>query len=143
MTNDQDYLRLLAIFHYVVGGLCGLCACIPIFHLSVGIGLVSGAFTPPSGPPPPAAFGWLFIVVATVAIVTGWALAVGLVVAGWMLQQRRAYYFCLVMAGVACLFQPFGTVLGILTIVVLARPQAKALFDRARPYPNPEEAIRV
>jgi hypothetical protein len=42
------------------------------------------------------------------------------------------------MAGVACLFMPFGTVLGIFTIIVLVRPQVKALFDTMAPpvYPR-------
>ncbi len=38
--------------------------------------------------------------------------------------------FCLVMACVACLFMPFGTVLGVFTIIVLARPSVQTLFSR-------------
>jgi hypothetical protein len=44
MTNDAEHLRLLSIFHYVVGGLSALCACFPFIHLAIGIGIVSGAF---------------------------------------------------------------------------------------------------
>jgi hypothetical protein len=33
------------------------------------------------------------------------------------------------MAAVACIFVPFGTVLGVLTIIVLTRPSVRALFD--------------
>lgn len=31
--KDLEHLRLLSIFHYVVGGLIALFACFPIIHL--------------------------------------------------------------------------------------------------------------
>ena len=37
---------------------------------------------------------------------------------------------CIVMAALACLSMPFGTVLGVFTIIVLARPSVQALFSR-------------
>jgi hypothetical protein len=37
------------------------------------------------------------------------------------------------MAGVACMFMPFGTVLGVFTIVVLLRDSVKELFGVAEP----------
>jgi hypothetical protein len=33
---DNEHLKLLAIFHYVLAGLSGLLACIPIIHVSIG-----------------------------------------------------------------------------------------------------------
>jgi hypothetical protein len=38
----------------------------------------------------------------------------------------------LVMACIECLFIPFGTILGVLTIVVLARESVRALFAPAQ-----------
>ena len=38
------------------------------------------------------------------------------------------YTFCFVMAALACAFFPFGTILGIFTIVVLVRPGVKEMF---------------
>ncbi len=37
MQQDEEHLKLLSIFHYVVGGLAALFACFPIFHLIMGI----------------------------------------------------------------------------------------------------------
>jgi len=34
-----------------------------------------------------------------------------------------------VMAAIECIFMPFGTVLGVFTIVVLARPSVKEMFE--------------
>jgi len=36
----------------------------------------------------------------------------------------------MVIAGIECLFMPFGTVLGVFTLVVLVRPSVKELFLR-------------
>jgi hypothetical protein len=35
-----------------------------------------------------------------------------------------------VVAGISCISIPYGTVLGILTFLVLARPSIRAVFDR-------------
>ena len=37
MQQDEEHLKLLSIFHYVVGGLAALFACFPIFHLIIGV----------------------------------------------------------------------------------------------------------
>lgn len=133
MTTNQDeqHLNILSIFHYVVGGLTALFACLPIFHLAIGISMLSGGF----GPPPPdeafpfRLFGLLFVIVPATIILLGWGLAVTIALAGYYLSKRRNYTFCLVVAGLECIFMPFGTVLGIFTIIVLVRPSVKALFE--------------
>jgi len=58
----------------------------------------------------------------------GWAMAICLAVAGRKLKQRRNYVFCLAAAGIACLFQPVGVILGVFTFIVLLRPSVKELF---------------
>ncbi|CAN5179897.1 hypothetical protein BH09SUM1_BH09SUM1_27750 [soil metagenome] len=44
--KSVDYLRLLAIFHYIVAGIMVLCGCFPIFH--VAIGAMVAFYPPPS-----------------------------------------------------------------------------------------------
>jgi hypothetical protein len=130
--DDERYLRLLSIFHYIVGGLIALCSTLPVFHFAIGIGLVTGGFPAAGsgGPPPPAAMGWMFVIVAGAMIVFGWSVAIGLMIAGQFLSKRRHYVYCLVMAGLACMFQPFGVMLGVFTFIVLLRPGVKELFGR-------------
>ena len=77
---------------------------------------------------PPAFFGWFFVVIAVLIMAVIWTMAGLTYVAGRRLGERRSYTFCLVIAGVLCLFMPLGTVLGVFTIVVLQRPSVKALF---------------
>ncbi len=79
---------------------------------------------------PPAFFGWIFIRIAGGSMVTlGWTLAALVLAAGRMLARRRRYLFCLVVAGIECVFMPLGTVLGVFTIIVLVRPSVKAAFE--------------
>ena len=44
-------------------------------------------------------------------------------------SRRKHYTFCFVMACVECLSVPFGTVLGVFTILVLNRASVKELFN--------------
>ena len=130
MNQDEEHLKLLSIFHYVVGGLAGLFALFPVFHLILGLVLI---FAPgqleAEGEAPPAFIGWFFVVFAAMFITMGWVLAGCVIAAGRCLARRRRYLFCLVMAGIECMFMPFGTVLGVLTIIVLMRESVKELFS--------------
>ncbi len=42
--EDGEHLKLLSIFHYVVAGLAGLFACLPLLHMAFGILMLTGAF---------------------------------------------------------------------------------------------------
>ena len=129
-SDDQQYLQLLSIFHYVVAGMIGLFACLPIFHFTIGIALFIGGVTQrqESEALPMAFMGLLFAVIAGSIILFGWVLAVCIALAGRSLATKKRYMFCLVMAGIECAFTPFGTILGVFTIVVLVRPSVKELF---------------
>lgn len=128
-AEDVEYLRLLSIFHYVVGGLAMLLACIPFLHLFVGVGLATGAFD--TTEPPVRAIGVVVAVIAVLFILSGWAFGVALMVAGRFLATHRHHTYCLVVAAVSCAFMPFGTVLGVFTILLLMRPRVRALFGDA------------
>ena len=126
MTQTEEHLKLLSLFHYIVGGLTALFACFPFIHLALGIALLYGAMD--GKEPAPRFIGWMFVVIATVFILLGWIMAGLIVAAGRKLQRRRARTFCLVVAGIECLIVPFGTVLGVFTIVVLMQDTARELF---------------
>ena len=131
MNQDEEHLRLLSIFHYVVGGLLALFACIPFIHLFIGLLMLFAPEIFGPGPnQPPRAFGLMFVVIACVIILIGWALAGAVIWAGRCLAQQRHHTFCLVVAALSCFFVPVGTVLGVFTIVVLVRTSVKTLFER-------------
>ena len=128
MNQDEQNLDLLGIFHYIVGGMTAFFACFPIIHLVIGIALISGKFD--GGDPPPAFFGWLFVIIASVFILFGWVLAAIIIIAGRRLRQRRSQTFCFVVACVECIVMPFGTVLGVFTIIHLSRDSVRQLFTK-------------
>jgi hypothetical protein len=126
MSQDLEHLRLLSIFHFVLAAMAALVACVPLIHLALGVAMVSGVMEP--GDDGVRVAGCFFIAIASVFILTGWTYAACMVAAGRFLGQRRRYTFCLVMAAISCLFMPFGTVLGVFTIIVLTRDSVKELF---------------
>ena len=129
INRDEEHLRLLAIFHFVCAGFAALVACIPIIHLVLGlVMLLTPQIFGPGKDQPPAFLGLIFVLFASVFILVGWTFAVLLAWAGRCLARRKHHTFCFVMACVACLFQPFGAVLGVFTIIVLLRPSVKARF---------------
>jgi hypothetical protein len=130
MTNDEEHLRLLSIFHFILGGLYAIFACIPLLHLALGIGMVTGGISEPRGSPFPLRFmGGFFIVFSLLFIILGWSYSISMIMAGRRLRQRRAYTYCMVMAALTCAQVPLGTCLGVFTIVVLARPSVKLMFE--------------
>jgi hypothetical protein len=138
MHQDLQHLRLLAIFHYVFGALVMFFASFFLFYLGLGLVMV---LSPSSmgGPPPPPALGWMFVLIGGTAVILGWAIGICLMLAGRFLNRRTHYIYCLVMAGVAALLPPLGTVLGVFTFIVLLRPSVKHFFEtRELPY-DPEE----
>jgi len=128
MTQDEQYLRILSIFHYVVAGIATLFSLCPSIHLVLGIIMAGGGLRDPNDPLPTILVGWFFIVFASIWILLGLAFAVAVLAAGRNLQAKRRYMFCLVMACIQCMFMPFGTILGAFTIVILLRPSVKTRF---------------
>jgi hypothetical protein len=79
--------------------------------------------------PVPTLFGLIFAAIAGVAILIGWGLGICEILTGHYLTARKNYTFCIVVAGISCAFFPFGTVLGVLTIIVLSKPEVKEMFE--------------
>jgi ABC-type Fe3+ transport system permease subunit len=132
MNQDLEHLRLLAIFHYVVAGLGALVACFPLIYLVLGLVMIFA----------PATFegrhhhdemiwipGLFLSAFGSALALAGWAFATCVFLAGRNLARQRRYTFCLVMGAIMCIFVPFGTVLGVFTLIVLLRPSVRPLFE--------------
>lgn len=127
--EDDDHLRLLSLFHYVVAAIVFLVACLPLIHFAVGAALLTGVIpAEPDEQIGARVAGCGLLGFSGLIILAGWATAAALVVAGRFLAQRRRWTFCLVVAALSCLFAPLGTVLGVFTIIVLMRESVKAQF---------------
>jgi hypothetical protein len=137
MMRDAEHLKLLGIFHYVMAGLS--CLGLVFGGIYVAMGFVmkntlahAAAHSPAGSTPPPAAMAdtmmWFMVGYGAIAGIISLLFVVGYFLTARYLAQRRYRSFCLVIAGISCLVIPFGTVLGIFTILVLCRPTVERLF---------------
>jgi len=128
---DLQHLKALSICHYVLGGLTAFVSSFFLIHVVMGIMTIASPsfMSGGSGPPPPAAIGWMFLVIGSGAVLVGWTFSVLVIIAGRLLARRKHHLFCMIMAGVCCAWAPLGTVLGVFTLIVLLRPSVKELFQ--------------
>jgi hypothetical protein len=138
--RDIEHLNILGICHYVWGGLVMLFGCLGLFYIVLGIMFINGTMPGPNpvmngpspafngAPGPPPQFGWIFVIMGAGFILFSWTLGILSLFAGYNLRARRRRTFCMVVAGFNCLSIPLGTVLGVFTFIVLARPTMTGLF---------------
>lgn len=129
-VRDAEHLKLLSIFYYVAGGLTALVSLIPLIHVLLGSVILVGS-TRQDGPP--AVLGGLLMLIGGTIIVVGMTIAAIKIYAGYCLSRRRNRTFCFIAAAVSLLAFPYGTILGVLTIVVLLRDSVRDLFE---PHPS-------
>lgn len=142
MNENESQLHSLAIAHYCVGGVMVLFACVPLFHMFFGLAMIMGwgdvqealitqnDSLPMPQPFPPQLFGWFFFAMGLVFFLIGQATSIAIVASGRYLKRRKNYTFSFVIACVACMFIPIGTILGVFTIIVLSRESVKGLYSR-------------
>jgi len=141
VSDNEQHLRLLTIFHYIVAGLTAVVALFPLIHFTVGWFLLH-APPPKNGEPPPAFIGYLFMVLGAGFFLAGQTFAACIFAAGRCIHSRNRYWFVFIMACFECAFFPFGTVLGVFTIVVLSRPVVKQMFGVSLPDQRTESGIQ-
>ncbi len=123
---DEEQLKWLSIFYWVHGGVIAMYAPIALIYVIFGIVIT---MVPSSGASaPPAAFGFMFAGIAGVVFVVMAGMALLTILTGFWLRRRRNRIVCLVVGALSCLSIPYGTMLGVFTFIVLARPSVAALF---------------
>jgi hypothetical protein len=127
---NGEHLRILGIAYYVSAAFTAFFSLFALFYVGMGFVFVviarqesAGADAPPEAMGLVMALigGLIFLMMATI---TGLKFYVGR-----CLQRRRQRILCLIVAAVGCLEIPYGTALGVLTFIVLARPEVKRQFD--------------
>lgn len=139
---DDSHLKLLSIFYYIVAGLTALFSCIFLIHIAIGIAVLSGKMpmNNANNPPPPGfdkAFGSIFIVIGSLAILFGWTMAVMNFIVARSLRARKRRLLILIIAGLNCASVPIGTILGVFTFVVMFRPSVESEFRANQVLPAP------
>jgi hypothetical protein len=130
VNSDLHYLNLLSIFHYILGGMKFLIGFVPLIYVVIGmIMLLAPEKHGGNEEFPKVLFGGLMVFFGLGFAVATWVMAVMMIIAGHKLSRRKSYMFCLVIACIECLSTPFGTILGVFTIILLSRPSVKELFN--------------
>jgi hypothetical protein len=133
--RDLDHLKLLAIFHYIVGGLTIAMSSFFLIHFTMLILVYVNPEMvpdPPQGQQPPQVLWLVLACVVGGLILLGWTFGILTIVSGRMLLKHRARTFSFIIAGLNCLFFPYGTALGVCTLLVLTRDSVRQLYDQQR-----------
>jgi len=129
--KDAEHIKLLSIFHFVFAGL----ALLGIAFLFLHYFMMHTIFSNPAlwktqkdmAPPPQFildVFVWFYVFMGAAMVIAGAAN----VLSGVFLRQKKHRVFSMVIGGLNCLQIPFGTALGVLTIVVLSRDSVRELY---------------
>jgi hypothetical protein len=130
MNQDLEHLKLISIFHYIVGGLACFCGLLWILYIVSGIILIFASGSMASDDRMGASIGGVVaIVVGVFLFVLFEAYGILCIIAGRKYAKHQGYWFCFVLAVFTCLNFPLGTALGVFTIIVLNRPSVKTLFQ--------------
>jgi len=130
--RERDGLAFLAGAHWAVAGLAFLSASVPAFYASLGLDMVFAGTTPARvdsgwrvlG----TGLGWVAAVFAYVMLLTASARS---------LRLRRHYRLVVATNVLSLAFLPFGTVLGLTTLVVLRHREVREQFGRAVAHRGP------
>lgn len=137
--EDESHLHLLSVFHFVMGGLYTLgIGFIALHFLMMRLFMTmpqgpraSTSIGIPATPPPPVMPPEIMTIMIGFYIVAGLviaSLATGNILSGVWLRKRIQHTMTFVVAAINCAFFPFGTVLGVFTIIVLQRPTVKMTY---------------
>ncbi|MEM7481097.1 MAG: hypothetical protein AAF481_07970 [Acidobacteriota bacterium] len=132
IEQKKNHLDLLAIGYFILGGFCLLIPLFALLYLGLGTFMVV-APDEFNGDAPPAAVGCFVMAIGGFLILLGMAYALLMIWTGLNLRRRQRRMFCLVMAGISALNMPFGTILGVFTMVLLTQPDVQALFENGPP----------
>ena len=129
MTKDEQDLNQLATFHYVWGGISVFFACLPLIYMLVGLLLLVAPELMNDMESdeefPVQIMGILFAAGGLFAFILSQAIAICIILSGKFLAHRKNYMFSFIMACFICMMFPFGSILGIFTIITLSRESVK------------------
>ena len=143
VDRDQEHLRLLKLGYYILAGIGAFTALFSLLFIGMGVLFASGAIpAQPGSADDPRLAGLIFLGMGFAFLLLCLAGTWLVYYTGRSLGERRRWTFCMVVAVLCCLQVPWGTVIGVCTIIVLNRPEVKASFQRpAPPPPVPSPAL--
>lgn len=130
---DEEQLRPLPVCYWVLGATSTLMSLYGLVYVAMGVMFASVPWDEapnPSDAPPEGLFLLLFGGMGLAFLLFFGIIATLQILTGFWIRKRRRRVACLITAGISCTFVPFGTLIGVLTFLVMFRPSVKALFDQ-------------
>jgi len=149
-----DRLRLLSLGYYISGGIGAVLVSFFLIHFFMLLAfsfipasqwntpaptpgnahyaspspIPTASPTPSNDQAPPAIMFRILAGVIGLIIICGWTLGALTAYAGHCIKKRKHKVFIYVMAGINCIWIPYGTLLGIATILLFQWPEVQAEF---------------
>ncbi len=141
-VTDEEQLRWLPVGYWVSAGFIGAYALfmasyfafIGVLFLSIPEGDASG---------PPAGMAWALLGFGAVMFLAMAAVTTLKAMSGFWIRKRTHRVWILATAAISCLEVPYGTLLGVLTFLVMTRPSVRALFDLSESDSTSDATVSV
>jgi hypothetical protein len=127
--SDQSSLNSLAVCHFAYAVLLALGGLIPLGGVLFGIGLVSSLTAAHARGAGGFIMGGAFLIVLGALAALLWVKAALVFFSGLGLRRGKHRMLSQVVACLCCLNMPLGTLLGVFTLMVLARPSVRAGYE--------------
>lgn len=129
-TGKSQALELAGIFHYVLAALIFLGGLPALIMMGIGTVSVMGVLSdrPHDMNIALLVLGLIFFAGPMLYLAVTLVMAILVLMAGRRISRRTNLAFCQVIAGLECLCVPFGTVLGIWTLILLTKDVVKNEF---------------
>jgi hypothetical protein len=131
---DAEHLNLLALFHYISGGLT-LSMSMMFFAQTAFLKLMLSNFSIPQdvNKIPPEQFEMVFdgmIWIVGIFAALGFIYGICEILSGRFIKARKNKLFSILISIPRILLIPYGTILTICTLIVLDRSSVKSLYDK-------------
>jgi len=123
-VETRDHLKLLGVFYYVIALLAIPMLLMLVFQEWIFDWMTNEARAQGIDAPFQLYFRLAqgaFALMAIVHLVAG-------IYIGNCFRRQKHHTLCIVAAAIVCLSFPLGTVLGVFSLIVLMKPEAKAIF---------------
>lgn len=135
-NKDAENLRTIAICHYVVSGLSLFALAFLGLHYSIfKVFFANPQMWENQKQPQPfnpaeffAIFQWFYLIFGILILVGG----ILTFLSGRFIHRRVNRTFSLVIAGLNCMHFPFGTLLGVFTLIILTKDSVMQLYAQSK-----------
>jgi hypothetical protein len=126
---DHEHLRLLRIGYFIAGSINAFWVFFPLIYVAMGAFVAFGGIDTPNSEA--RSVGIMFIAIGLgISFIFAVAALLKFLTAR-AIGRRSSRTLCLITAAVTCLGIPYGTALGVATLIVLSRPSVLAAFESA------------